>query len=98
MNKFLSLLLIIALLALAFVIIITQRYETIVAGGKVIIFDKITTTFIEKDAKGKWKRREISAGEFKINFSPAENNLNEPENNEQPPIEKPVKKKPDFKI
>jgi len=100
MDKFLSLLLIIALLFTGAIILLTQRYEAIVANKKVIIFDRLTSSFIEKDAKGEWKKREITAGDFNISFTPQ---TRKPAIKQKPVLppekqEKPAKKEPDFKI
>ena len=96
MQKFLTFVLLIAVLSACAILFIALRYEAIVAGnGRVIIFDKFTTSFIEKNAKGEWEKSSLKKGKIDIGFSTEEQSV-EPSGVEKPKEEQ--KPKPEFKI
>jgi hypothetical protein len=71
MQKILMVLLILALLAAAGVLFISQRYEAIGTKAEdLIVFDRLKCSFIEKNIKGEWEAKPLKKGEIFMEVGP----------------------------
>ncbi|MCK5708416.1 MAG: hypothetical protein KAI43_12270 [Candidatus Aureabacteria bacterium] len=69
MQKISGLFLAIAIIALAGVLLVKERYQVIGTSSKnIIVFDKLGCSFITKNAKGEWVKQSIKEAEILVNF------------------------------
>ncbi|MBN1521572.1 MAG: hypothetical protein JW928_03485 [Candidatus Aureabacteria bacterium] len=98
MQKLLTVFMILALLIAAGVLFVSQRYEVVLTSkDNIIVFDRLTTSFIEKNAKGEWERKPLKKGEIFMGFS-SEDSGKKPTGITTPQPEPQPKPKPDLKI
>lgn len=100
MQKILLVLLILAVLAAAGVLFISQRYEAIgTTSDDLVVFDRLKCAFIEKNIKGEWEAKPLKKGEIFMEVGPdmKDQGSGKPDAGSSRPSAQP-QPKPDLKI